>query len=294
MTSNKASDAISKDQRISVVVCTILPIGYQIIREWASQTSYNLSLIITTPGPSKQRNTSYQDIVAMASPDEEIIVTRHMKRLIPLLAAISPDLIISFSFPIRIPREIFTIPVFGAVNLHPSLLPLYRGPNPARIIFDGQPTIGATLHRIEEDFDSGPILSQHELPMPIDATLTNILHAWSTTWVSVLHEGVDRALAGVQGIPQDHACASYASPFTEEECWIDWHLNRMTIQRRVTALNLAMTRAVAIVDNDVRTLVRVALVEDSVQGYMPGSILSTHIDGVTIAAADGAVRVFMV
>ena len=76
-----------------------------------------------------------------------------------------PDLIICFSFPYRITPEICTLPTYGAINLHPAVLPAYRGPNVLRPFYDGADVLGATMHWMAEDFDTGNIPSQRSEPM---------------------------------------------------------------------------------------------------------------------------------
>jgi len=81
------------------------------------------------------------------------------------LATISPDLVIMSCFPWRIPESLLKIPALGWWNLHPSLLPAYRGPTP---IFwqsrAGEKNTGVSLHQVTADLDSGAILGQHALP----------------------------------------------------------------------------------------------------------------------------------
>ncbi len=84
-----------------------------------------------------------------------------------LLHTLAPDLVCVACFPWRVPATLLTIPTFGFVNLHPSLLPAYRGPAP---IFwqlrDGLRTIGITAHWMDADFDTGAIVDQRAVPLP--------------------------------------------------------------------------------------------------------------------------------
>ena len=72
-----------------------------------------------------------------------------------MIAALAPDLIVSATYPHRIPPEVTAIPRYGAVNLHPSPLPRGRGPNPQRLIYEGDPIIGGTLHRMSPSSTPG-------------------------------------------------------------------------------------------------------------------------------------------
>src|SRR5262249_46062018 len=155
---------------------------------------------------------------------------------LPLIRELQPDLIVSMTFPYRIPPELTSLPRYGALNLHPSVLPYYRGPNPMRAIYEGFHTIGASLHRTEEDFDTGVIYSQKSAPLPEPATMDAVLSTWLPLMQGAFAEGVDRAIDGEPGTPQDHSKATYGGQFTAEECWLNWAEPRNVIQRKETAL----------------------------------------------------------
>lgn len=79
------------------------------------------------------------------------------------LKAFDPDIILVATFHKKIPEEIASIPCLGAVNIHPSLLPLYRGPTPTHwSIINGDVETGITFHELVQDIDMGPILFQRK------------------------------------------------------------------------------------------------------------------------------------
>jgi len=83
-----------------------------------------------------------------------------------LLQELAPDLVCVACFPWRVPTALLTIPTHGFVNLHPSLLPAYRGPAPLFWqLRDGLQQSGVTLHRMDQRFDTGDILAQQSLPL---------------------------------------------------------------------------------------------------------------------------------
>lgn len=84
------------------------------------------------------------------------------------LAAIQTDLILVACFPYILPRELLALPRFGCLNLHPSLLPAYRGPTPLFWQFRaGESQTGVTLHLMEERIDAGDIIAQESLALPV-------------------------------------------------------------------------------------------------------------------------------
>ena len=81
------------------------------------------------------------------------------------------DVIVAACFPFRLPRWLLALPTHGCFNLHPSLLPAYRGPAPLFWqLRDGVPTGGITLHLMAEELDAGAIVGQQSLPFPAGIT----------------------------------------------------------------------------------------------------------------------------
>ena len=278
-------------QGLRIVAFNNLPLAYRMVTDWAEAQGHTIVLVVTSPGPSTRRSTGYREIAAEAPPKYDVLVTTRLRRsALPLIAALAPDLILSASFPYRLPPEILSIPRLGALNLHPSPLPAYRGPNPMRAIYDGA-AIGATLHRMDEDFDNGPILAQHSAPLPEEVTPERVFGTWGPLMVGALAEGVARAISGEPGQAQDHTLASYAPEFTEEECWLDWDLPMRVLQRRATALGLFGPRVKAMVAGEPRLILRLDPLPGSAPVAAPGTVLDRADGGMTVAVADGAVRV---
>jgi len=116
-----------------------------------------------------------------------------------ILKSTKPDLIIIACFPYKIPEEIFIKPSFGAYNIHPSMLPMYRGPTPLFWQFYfGEKNTGVTIHLLDKDFDTGDIVLQQSVSFPdgettSDATL-KLSHAASKLFQLLLthiHSGIE-------------------------------------------------------------------------------------------------------
>ena len=276
--------------KLRIVTFNVLPQAYQLVSRWAQQGGHTIALVVTTPGPPTYRTPTYLEILALAPPEQEVLVTTRPRRVVaPLVAALQPDLIISFSFPYRLPDEILAVPRLGAVNLHPAALPAYRGPHPERAIYDGAPLLGATLHRTAAEFDTGAILSRRTAPLPADASPENIVATWGPLMMGALMEGLARAVAGDPGEPQDEAGASYAGAFTEAERLLSWELPMAVLQRRATALAIRGNFAQGEIDGQRRTVLRVDPLPAAATAA-PGTVLDRTATGATVAVADGVVR----
>jgi len=88
--------------------------------------------------------------------------------LLEIIKKLQPDLAIVAAFGMLFPKEILAVPKYGFINIHPSLLPKYRGPTPIQnAILNGDEKTGVSLFLIDEKMDHGPILAQRELEFPI-------------------------------------------------------------------------------------------------------------------------------
>ena len=88
---------------LRIVTFNVQPMAYELVSNWIRQTNNKHVLAVTTPGPTTRPTPSYQGIVATASREVDILVTRRLRNMAtPLIRALQPDLIISFTFPYRI------------------------------------------------------------------------------------------------------------------------------------------------------------------------------------------------
>lgn len=261
------------------------------VADWAEYRGHELALVVTTPGPAHTDYDGHIEIVRAAPRDQDVLVTTRLKRAAVAIAAYKPDVILSYTFPYRLPESILAIPRLGAVNLHPSPLPRYRGPNAHRMLYDGGETLGATLHRTAVGFDTGPILSRRETPLPLEPTVESVSEVWNDLLCMTLDEGVERVIAGDPGIPQDEDEASYAASFTADEHWLDWRWSADVLQRRAVALNLLEPTARALLDGGEVRVRSVRPVAFESRGAVPGTVIADVAAGLLVVAGDGVVEV---
>jgi methionyl-tRNA formyltransferase len=290
---------------IRIVSFNNIPGVFGLVRQWATQAGHTIVLIVTSPGPKSRRSTGFQQIAAMAGEQNiEVLITTRLKTVAtPLLRELKPDLIVSASFPWLLPPELLQTARLGAVNLHPALLPAYRGPNVARQFYDAAPSVGATLHWMDGDFDTGRILSQHSVALPRPCTPETMLGAWAPTMLAALSEGVARAIAGDPGTPQPPTGASYAAAFSESEYWLDLNEPAFRLQCKTTALNLFRspqvtalnglnpTQARAHIAGRAWQIERIDLVDAAPSTAQPGTVLEQLTDGLIVQTGDGVVKI---
>jgi methionyl-tRNA formyltransferase len=265
------------------------------IASWAASHGHRIVLVVTSPaGDAGRYRTGYLHLVESLPPTQDVLITTRMRRTAaPVISALAPDLIIAATFPHRIPPQVTAIPRYGTLNLHPSPLPRGRGPNPMRLIYDGDLVTAGTVHRIAPEFDAGPILGQQMRQLPASVTPQSIIGAWGELLIAALDEGVARALAGDPGDPQDETIATFAAPFTDDERWLRWDEPALTVQRRAAALNLAGEPAKAHVDGEIVSILDVLAQPDSTPPAPPGTVLSRTADTARIQTTDGIAEITM-
>jgi methionyl-tRNA formyltransferase len=155
------------------------------------------------------------------------------------LRALAPDVFVVAAYGAILPPEALALPPHGAINVHASLLPEYRGASPAtRAILDGRAETGVTIVRMDEGLDTGPILLRASTPISPDETAGTLTTRLATLGAGLLVAALDRlALGSLPKTPQDDVAASYASKVTVEEARLDWTRAVAELERAARAFD---------------------------------------------------------
>ena len=152
---------------------------------------------------------------------------------------LQPDLIITAAYGQIIPQALLDAPRLGCVNVHASLLPLYRGGAPVhQAIIDGQEKTGVTIMYMVKKMDAGDIISQKETPILQDDTVGILYDRLSDLGAQLLKETLPSILNGTnQRIPQDESLVTYAPTLSREDERIDWNLSAKQVYNKVRGTN---------------------------------------------------------
>lgn len=208
------------------------------------------------------------------------------------LEAIGAELFVVVSFGHILPRDILVLPRHGAINLHASLLPRYRGPAPTNwAIMRGEKVTGATIIRLNERMDEGDIIFQREVAIaPADTNIT-LSERLADIGAGMLVDAADALAAG--RLPafrrQDPAHATYAPKLTKEDGRIDWMLDAAAICDRVRGL-LPWPGAYTTFNGQFLKILNAVPGDDLVCGSRPGTIVAVERKrGIVIKAGRGTV-----
>jgi methionyl-tRNA formyltransferase len=154
------------------------------------------------------------------------------------LRAYQPDLICSFYYRHLLSREVLALPRVGAINLHGSLLPKYRGRAPINwVLVHGETETGVTLHYMDERADHGDIIMQEAVPITIEDTALTLSRKLAKAAPRLLEAAYPLLVAGkAPRISQDHAAATTFGRRRPADGRIDWSRSGWQIYNLIRAV----------------------------------------------------------
>ena len=166
-----------------------------------------------------------------------LLYARTKHDVAPLFRGLDLDITLCWGFNWKLPQEALDVPRLGSVNNHPALLPRHRGPYPFAWAFrEGDEVFGSTWHRMDAEFDTGPILAQSSVPIEdTDTWIEDFGPRILPNTFSMLPQVFERLEAGDPGEVQGEDGASWAGPFEEDYATVDWSRPAREIHNQVRA-----------------------------------------------------------
>ena len=149
-----------------------------------------------------------------------------------------PDLFVVISFGLIVPKWALDIPSIGPINIHPSLLPLYRGPSPMQwALLNCDAATGITYIKMNEKMDEGDIIFQERVEIRDDDDYTSLSNRLAERSADILSGIIGRIESEriIKGEVQDHSIATYSSIITKEMGKIDWSSSAREVNCRIKA-----------------------------------------------------------
>ena len=155
------------------------------------------------------------------------------------LAGLEPEVIVVAAYGQLLPSAVLNAPSLGCLNLHPSLLPKYRGASPvATAILDGEAATGVTVMLLDEGMDTGPIVAQLEYPLSGDETAGDLTTALFKSGAELLLSQLGPWAAGeITAKAQDGALATVTRRLERGDGEADWKTPALELGRRCRAFN---------------------------------------------------------
>ena len=190
--------------------------GQKINKSSIQKLSENLSLHIRTP-------------LQLKNNEEEL---KYFK-------SINPEIVVVVAYGQLIPKEFFSLSKFGFINVHPSLLPKWRGAAPIqRAIMNLDSVTGISVMKLEEKLDAGPVMFKKEVKLFDHINFEELSNKLSTLSSQIILDCLNLIEIGkAKFTPQQNIEATYAKKIEKNETKIDWHQNAKNIIGKINALS---------------------------------------------------------
>lgn len=260
--------------------------------------SYNIQAVVTVPDKPQGRGRKLlPSPVKSFALEKKLLVLQPEKlsdaEFITQLKKLDSDIFVVVAFRI-LPKEVYTIPRYGSFNLHPSLLPKYRGPAPINwAIINGEKETGVTTFFLQDKIDSGSIILQMQTDIGIDETAGELHDRLAEFGAQAVLQTVQMIENGkTNPKPQDDSLTTNAPKIFKDDCRINWNNTAEKIHNFVRGLSPYPT-AWTIHNNKKINLYRTKLEDDAITG-IPGAVYSKTKDSLKICTGKGIVSILEV
>src|SRR6185503_10562117 len=213
-----------------------------IIRELAEK--HSIKAVVTTPDSKVGRKQELTESpicvyarelgLSVLKPDS----IKNNQAFFDQLRLFNADLFVVVAYGKILPNELLDMPKYKSINIHPSLLPKYRGPSPIPFaIMNGETKTGTTIMLMDAETDHGPILAQEELPIDPNDTFLTLSEKLDAMSAPLLITTIGLYISGeFKPVEQDHSQATFTKIFTKDDGKIDWNKPAQEIYNQYRAL----------------------------------------------------------
>ncbi len=263
------------------------------------ESNHEVLAVVTVPDKPKGRGLKLQP-----SPVKEFAVANQLPvfqpeslkdpEFIQTLKNFNADAFVVVAFRI-LPREVFTIPPKGTINLHASLLPKYRGAAPINwAIINGETETGVTTIFINERVDQGNILLQERVPIGPDMTAGELHDVLADVGADLLVKTLDQLESeGIKPKKQDPSLVSKAPKITKEICHLNFNQSAQQVHNWIRGLS-PYPAAFAYWNGKLLKLFRSRPVAAGDSNAEPGTIVMVMKNAFSVQCASGIIDIFEV
>lgn len=203
------------------------------------------------------------------------------------IKALEPDILVVVAYGRILPDDILAVPKYGAINVHGSLLPKYRGAAPIQwAVLNGDKITGVTTMYLASEMDTGEIIYTAETEIGEYETSGELFDRLKDMGAELLVKTLRDIDAGIAPrTPQDHSKASYVTMLDKSICPIDWNKTPREVLKHIYGLQPWPVATMELEGKTVRVFA--AKYTDGKTEKVPGAVVSTDKGGLEIACADG-------
>lgn len=187
-----------------------------------------------------------------------------------------PEIFIIAAYGKIIPKEILEIPKYGTINVHPSLLPKYRGASPIQnAILNGDKKTGVTLILADEQMDHGPIIAQEKTYLTEKDDNESLSQRLASVAAEMIIKTLPKLIEGrIKSIEQEHDKASYTKIITRKNGQIDWNKSAEEIERMTRAYHPWPGTFTFLPDGKRLKILEAEIILSDSESYQNGTILN--------------------
>ncbi|GLS84825.1 methionyl-tRNA formyltransferase [Paraferrimonas haliotis] len=207
-----------------------------------------------------------------------------------VLASYEADIMVVVAYGLILPQAVLDIPKLGCINVHGSLLPLWRGAAPIqRSIWAGDEVTGITIMQMDKGLDTGDMLLKVECAIDHSDSSASLYDKLAELGPNALVDTLEGLSEGkLTPQKQDDNLATYADKLSKTEAKIDWNKPALTLWREVRAFN---PWPISYFEHQQQSIkVRQALPLQISTDAAPGTIVNSSKEGLDVATANGVLR----
>ena len=206
------------------------------------------------------------------------------------LAELEPDAIVVAAYGLFLPKVVLETPEYGCLNIHPSLLPKFRGPSPViSAILEGEETSGVTIMLLDEGMDTGPLLAQESVVIGNDETSDKLTSRLFDLGADLLVQTLDEWVNGnITPSSQNDDEATITRLLKREDGLVDWSASAIEIERRIRAFTPWPGTFTSWNSSTLKVLRGKAIPEDC--QAEPGTVCIDQGDRVLVSTGAGALE----
>lgn len=260
------------------------------------KAGHEVTAVVTQPDKQKGRGKEVQMTpVKVCALSHNIPVLQPVKIKAPEavseLSRYPADIFVVAAFGQFLSDEILTMPRFGCINIHASLLPAYRGAAPIQwAVINGEEKTGVTVMQMAKGMDTGDMLLKKEVDIAWDETGESLHDKLMEAGAELIVEVLPLIERGeLIPVRQDEALVSYAPKLTKEMGLINFDRDAVSLERLIRGLN-SWPSAYTIYRGKTLKIWEAEVITDN-QGKAPGEVMKVDREYFDVAAKEGALRV---
>lgn len=221
------------NERLATGVGSTTPILRALI-----DNNYDVKAVVVHNEPTASRKQRTQEIITLADHNHIPVLTPNKPAdIIDELKGYQATAGVLAAFGKIVPQSIIDIFPSGIINVHPSLLPLHRGPTPIEsVILDGSDKTGVSLMRLAKEMDAGPVYGYSEYELTGRESKQELAEELGLIGAGMLIDLLPQIIAGeVIGLPQDNSKATYDNLITKKDGALEWRKPANRIEREIRA-----------------------------------------------------------